>query len=116
MYVAMLDASKAFDKVNHWEIFTTTTTQIDRGSPAFTVRIFYYWFNPVRCCNSFSKSYIFSNGRKQSLNPRLFNVNMDDLSVNLNKLQIGFLYAGIIFNANDLSIFSHVGRLRWEEN
>ena len=40
--------------------------------------------------------------------PHLFNVYMDDLSVNLNKLQIGCRYAGTLINhyADDLCIFS----------
>ena len=41
--------------------------------------------------------------------PHLFNVYMDDLCVNLNKLQIGCLYAGTLINhlmyADDLCIF-----------
>ena len=44
------------------------------------------------------------------LSPHLFNVDMDDLSVNFNKLQIGCLYAGTIMNdmmyADDLCVFS----------
>ena len=41
-----------------------------------------------------------SNGVKQGgvLSPNLFNVYMDDLSVNLNNLQIGCLYADILSN------------------
>ena len=52
------------------------------------------------------------NGVKQGgiLSPHLFNVYMDDLSVILNKLQIGCIYAGTIINhlmyADDLCIFS----------
>ena len=52
-----------------------------------------------------------SNGVKQGgiLFPHLFNVYMDDLSVNLNKLQIGYLNAGTIMNhmmyADDLCVF-----------
>ena len=49
--------------------------------------------------------------------PHLFNVYMDDLSVNLNKLHIGCLYAGTLINhlmyADDLCICSPiVARLR----
>ena len=53
-----------------------------------------------------------SNGVKQGevLSPHLFNVNMDDISLDLNKLQIVCLYAGTIMNhrmyADDLCIFS----------
>ena len=61
---------------------------------------------------SFSEFFTVSNGVKQGgiLSPHLFNVYMDDLSVNLNKLQIGCLYAGTIMNdmmyADDLCVFS----------
>ena len=53
-----------------------------------------------------------SNGVKQGgiLSPHLFTVYMDDLRVNVNKLQIGCLYAGAIMNhmiyADDLCVFS----------
>ena len=52
------------------------------------------------------------NGVKQGgiLSPHLFNVYMDDLSVILNKFQIGCIYGGTIINhlmyADDLCIFS----------
>ena len=112
MYVTMLDASKAFDKVNHSKLFTKL---IDRGCPSFIVRILYYWYRTqkftVRWCCSFSELFTVSNGVKQGgiLSPHLFNVYMDDLSVNLNRLQIGCLYAGTIMNhmmyADDLCVF-----------
>ena len=52
------------------------------------------------------------NGVKQGgiLSPHLFNVYMDDISVILNKFQIGCIYGGTIINhlmyADDLCIFS----------
>ena len=39
--------------------------------------------------------------------PHLFNVYVDDLSINSNKLQIGCLYAGILIYANALCICSY---------
>ena len=112
-YVTMLDASKAFDKVNHNKLFTKL---IDLGCPSFIVCILYGWYSTqkfiVRWCHSFSEFVTVSNGVKQSgiLSPHLFNVYMDDLIVNLNKLQIGCLYAGTIMNhimyADDLCVFS----------
>ena len=68
--------------------------------------------NNVRWCYSFSEFFTVSNSVKQGgiLSPHLFNVYMDDLSVHLNKLQIGCLYAGPIMNhmmyADDLCVFS----------
>ena len=113
MYVTMLDASKAFDKVNHSKLFGKL---IDRGCPAFIVRILYHWYSTqqftIRWCQGFSSFFTVSNGVKQGgiLSPHLFNVYMDDLSVNLNKLYIGCLYAGTLINhlmyADDLCIFS----------
>ena len=113
MYVTMLDASKAFDRVNHSKLFCKL---IDRGCPAFIVRILYYWYSTqkftIRWCHGLSKKITVCNGVKQGgiLSPHLFNVYMDDLSVILNKLQIGCIYAGTIINhlmyADDLCIFS----------
>ena len=96
MYVTMLDASKAFDKINHSKLFTKL---IDRGCPSFIVRILYYWY--ITQTFTFRWSCSFSE---------YFNVYMYDLSVNFNKLQIGYLYAGTIMNhmmyADDLYDFS----------
>ena len=81
MYFTMLDASNAFDKVNHSKLFTK---RIDRGCPSFIVRILYYWYRTqkftVRWCCSFSEFFTVSNGVKQGgiLSPHLFNVYMDD--------------------------------------
>ena len=107
MYVTMLDASKAFDKVNHSKLFGKL---IDRGCPAFIVRILYHWYGTqqftIRWCQGFSSFFTVSNGIKQGgiLSPPSFQC------VNLNKLQIGCLYAGTLINhlmyADDLCIFS----------
>ena len=88
MYVTMLYASKAFDKVNHSKLFGKL---IDRGCPVVIVRILYHWYGTqqftIRWCQGFSSYFTLSNGVKQGgiRSPHPFNVYMDDLSVNLNK-------------------------------
>ena len=60
MYVTMLDASKAFDKVNHSKLFGKL---IDRGCPAFIVRILYHWYGTqqftIRWCQGFYSFLLF---------------------------------------------------------
>ena len=80
MYVTMLDASKAFDRVNHSKLLCKL---IDRGCPAFIVRILYYWYSTqtftVRWCQGLSGFFTVCNGVKQGgiLSLHLFNVYMD---------------------------------------
>ena len=111
MYVTMLDISKAFDKVNHSKLFGKL---IDRGFPTCNVRIYRYSTQTFMngWCQAFSSLFTVSNGITQGgvISP-LFNVYMDDLRINLTKLQIGYLYAGTLINhlmyTDDLCIFSH---------
>ena len=41
VYVAFLDASKAFDKINHWLLFKK---MIDRQIPLYLIKILCYWY------------------------------------------------------------------------
>ena len=41
VYVAFLDASKAFDKINHWLLFKKL---IERQMPLYLVTILCYWY------------------------------------------------------------------------
>ena len=41
IYVAFLDASKAFDKISHWTLFKK---MIDRDVPIYLVKILCYWY------------------------------------------------------------------------
>ena len=41
VYVAFLDASKAFDKINHWVLFKKL---INRGIPIYLVKLLCYWY------------------------------------------------------------------------
>ena len=109
MYVTVLDAPKAFDRVNHSKQFTKL---IDRGCPSFIVRILYYRNS---LSDDVGASLIFLpfqmlNRVESFLSSHLFDVYMDELSVNLNKLHIGCLYEGTAMThmtyTDDLCIFS----------
>ena len=44
--VAFLDASKAFDKINHWVLFKKL---IARRVPIYLVKVLYYWYQNQQC-------------------------------------------------------------------
>ena len=75
VYCAFLDASKAFDRVNHYMLFKKL---IERNMPTCFVRILYYWYNKqnmkVKWGNCLSSPFSVSNGVRQGgvLSPCLF--------------------------------------------
>ena len=97
MYICFLDASKAFDKINHWLLFRKL---IDRHVPSIIVRILMVWYVRqnfyVRWSNSTSSSFTVTNGVRQGgiLSPYLFNLYIDDLSVKLNNVSTGCIFNG----------------------
>ena len=66
VYLCFLDASKAFDRVNHYVLFDKL---IKRGVPRYLVRILIYWYSNqrmfIRWGNIMSESFNVSNGVKQ---------------------------------------------------
>ena len=82
----MLDASKAFDRVNFWLLFQKL---LSRNVPLFIVRILAMWYTHQKMCirwgNAISPSFTVSNGVKQGgiILSILFNVYMDGLSVGI---------------------------------
>ena len=113
VYVAFLDASKAFDKISHWTLFKKL---IDRHVPLYLVVILCYWYQhqemTVRWGHCISNSFNVTNGVRQGgvLSPQLFNVYIDGLSDILNKSTIGGSLGGKRINhllyADDLCIVS----------
>ena len=111
--MSFLDASKAFDLINHSILFNKL---IKRGVCGYLIRIIIYWYETQTMCvrwgNLTSGSFNVSNGIRQGgiLSPLFFNVYVDDLSVQLNKLNIGCISKDMIINhlmyADDLVLIS----------
>ena len=102
VFVTFLDASKAFDRLDHWLLYKKL---IKRKVQLFIVRLLIVWYSLqrmhiIRWGNTFSTSFCVSNGVKQGgiISPVLFNVYMDDISFALNRSNIGGRIGGEIVN------------------
>ena len=113
MYVCFLDASKAFDCVNHWKLFKV---MVERKCPAFIIRLLMYWYRHQKLCvkwdSVISKKFSVSNGIKHGgiLSPKLFNIYVNVLSTSLNEKHIGCCLKDKVINhlyyADDLVLVS----------
>ena len=113
VFVCFLDASKAFDRVNHGTQFWKL---VNRDVPYYIVRLLVYWYSNQTMCvrwgNAISDVFKTSNGVRQGsvLSPFLFNVYVDSLSEILNQQHIGCFNSGELINhllyADDLCLIS----------
>jgi hypothetical protein len=66
VFCCYLDASKAFDRVNHWTLFKK---MMDCGVPSLLIRILAYWYQTQLVCIKWgkcsSKFFTISNGVRQ---------------------------------------------------
>ena len=83
VFSCFLDASKAFDRVNHWKLFRKLIT---RKVPLMIVRMLIFWYSKQKMCIKWGQAtsdyFTISNGVRQGgiLSPRLFAVYVVDLS------------------------------------
>ena len=87
-----LDATKAFDRVSHWTLFSKL---INRNIPLVIVRIIAFWYQTQPMCikwGKISSAYFnVSNGVRQGgvLSPKLFAIYVDNLSQDLAMCKFG---------------------------
>ena len=113
VYTCFLDASKAYDRVNHW---TLLRKLLNRSIHILIVRMLMYWYTKQELCIRFgaemSPYFTISNGVRQGgiLSPSLFAVYMDDLSSLLNTSRIGCHIDDVcinhVFYADDLCLMA----------
>ena len=113
VYITFLDASKAFDRIDHWLLFNK---MIKNGVPLFIIKLLFFWYSRqrmfVRLDNTCSTSFCATNGVKQGgiVSSMLFNLYMGDLNLKLNCSGIGG-YIGTsfidhLYYADDLCLIS----------
>ena len=101
VYVCLLDASKAFDKIDHFILFKKL---LKRKIPILTLKLLLNQYkNQVnRVCWNGTMSYSFkiSNGVRQGsvLSSFLFCIYVDDLSIELNNSAIGCTIYDMLIN------------------
>ena len=107
MFSCFLDASKAFDRVNHEKLFRLL---IRRQVPPAILRFFFHGIN--RWNKTLSSSFGASNGVCQGgvLSPILFTKYIDELLTRLSRLGIGcysgHLFAGFLGYADDIALLA----------
>ena len=113
VYAAALDLKKAFDRVNHFKLFSTL---IDSGVPIPVVNVVSNWYSKlfaaIRWNSSLSYTFSVGSGVRQgsSLSPTLFNLYINAIIVSLKSSDYGCQAHGKFFGcflyADDIIIMS----------
>ena len=111
--VASLDASKAFDRVNHYKLFSLLML---RKIPVCVIRTLFEWYSKlfvtVKWNCAFSYYVKVNSGVRQGgiLSPSLFNIYIDVLIVRLRKMNFGChidnIFLGCLCYADDILLIS----------
>ena len=107
VYLLMLDASQAFDRVNYKKLFTIL---LNRGICVLAVQLLLYLYNnqlvSIRWGNSLSTKFTVSNGVKQGgiLSPLLFTIYVDQLFIQLKNCGFGCCI-GNLFSAVQMILY-----------
>ena len=94
VYTCFFYASKAFDRVNHWALFTKL---INSGISPIIVRILVFWYQIqqfcIKWCGSTSHFFTISKGVRQGgiLSPKIFALYMNGLTDELSKMTKTYL-------------------------
>ena len=113
VYLLLLDASKAFDKVSYEKLFELL---LARNVCPKIVKLLYYMYTHQKCHvrwnNKQSDPFSVSNGVKQGsvISPLLFSIYIDNLFSKLKQLglgcHVGLTYAGAFGYADDIALVS----------
>ena len=113
VYLVLLDASKAFDRVSYDRLFNVL---LERNMCPRIVRLLYYMYTHqqyyVKWNNERSNLFNLSNGVKQGsvISPLLFSIYIDELFSKLEYLglgcHVGLTYAGAFGYADDIALIS----------
>lgn len=113
IYLSSLDASKAFDRINHFKLFSTL---IKKGFPNLFIKTIINWYSRlsvrVKWLNSISTSLTILSGVRQGsvLSGPLFNIYVDDFITKLRQKDLGChiknVFLGSLMYADDLILLS----------
>ena len=101
IFSCFLDASKAFDRVNHRKLFEKLRS---RGLPLYIIEFLSYWYASqeyvVKWGTSFSTSFRVTNGIRQGglISPILYNVYTNELNERLKETNVGCHISGVCVN------------------